>query len=546
MGIFNFFKKKQQTEQELTLSLNKIYSMSEEANILNDNAYEFYENQEYSDGIICVKKALDLIPNYPPYLDTLANGHLMLGEYNLAILASDLCIEIDLKNDSETSEHYKTRSKINIELGKPNEAIEDLKKVLGFWRDDDEALELLQGLLPLSEIELENILDEVTSERTQNYLTKAKLFLKQGNNFEAIEYLQNIIDDIDPGNKEAFELLINHKPLTFDDFENIKASINRKVFHRPEFEIYLRQVSFWIENFNEVNFPYSKPELIFLKIQLSLVLELDQESFFPLYFELLQKYPDFEPDEDEVLGVLLFKEIKEQAERKKITKEIDFEDNPVNSLITNEEENKYQIKEFNFYDDSIVTEIERQEFLIENNKVDVQELFDLDEKLSNETDPNIAIRILTTMISKIPLIKGVSPVAYALNENSSRINLEEVYALRARWYYYLDMIKEAKHDFSMAISVNPNVNTSYLYHYLGICKMKLNEHDSELMRAFDMAIYFNNDLQSFYNISDSYYQRATVFMINGNNDKAKEDLIACLKLSPEDESAKKLLDSISN
>ena len=65
----------------------------------------------------------------------------MLGEYNLAILASDLCIEIDLKNDSETSEHYKTRSKINIELGKPNEAIEDLKKVLGFWRDDDEALE---------------------------------------------------------------------------------------------------------------------------------------------------------------------------------------------------------------------------------------------------------------------------------------------------------------------------------------------------------------------------------------------------------------------
>ena len=153
--------------------------MSEEANILNDNAYEFYENQEYSDGIICVKKALDLIPNYPPYLDTLANGHLMLGEYNPAILASDLCINIDLKNDSEASEHYMTRSKINIELGKPNEAIEDLKKVLGFWRDDDEALELLQGLLPLSEIELENILDEVTSERTQNYLTKAKLFLKR-------------------------------------------------------------------------------------------------------------------------------------------------------------------------------------------------------------------------------------------------------------------------------------------------------------------------------------------------------------------------------
>jgi tetratricopeptide (TPR) repeat protein len=236
-----------------------------------------------------------------------------------------------------------TRSKIYIELGKPNEAIEDLKKVLGFWRDDDEALELLQDLMPLSEIELENLLDELTSERAQNYLTKAKLFLKQGKNVEAIECLQNIIDDIDPGNEEAFELLMNHKLLTFDDFKKIKASINRKVFHRPELEFYLRQVSSWIENFNEVDYPYSKPELIFLKIQLSLVLELDQESFFPLYFELFQKYPDFEPDEDEVLGVLLFKEIKEQAERKKITKEIDCEDNSINSLNTNEEENNLTI-----------------------------------------------------------------------------------------------------------------------------------------------------------------------------------------------------------
>jgi tetratricopeptide (TPR) repeat protein len=545
MGLFDFFKKQRSSEDNISDSINEIYLKAEQANLLNDKAYEFYENDEFNEGIDYVKKALDLIPNYPPYLDTLANGYLMTGEYELAISSSNLCINIDLKNDSETSEHYMTRSKINIELGKPNEAIEDLKKVLGFWRDDDEALELLQDLLPLSEIELENLLDKLTSERAQNYLTKAKLFLKQGKNVEAIENLQNIIDDIGPGNEEAFELLMNHKPITLDDFKKIKASINRKVFHRPELEINLRQVSSWIENFNEVNFPYSKPELIFLKIQLSLVLELDQESFFPLYFELFQKYPDFEPDEDEVLGVLLFKEIKE-PERKKITKEIDCEDNSINSLNTNEEENNYQIKEFNFYDDSIITEIERQEFLKENNKVDVQELFDLDEKLSNETNPKIAIEILTTIISKIPLIKGVSPVAYALSENSSRINLEEVYALRARWYFYLEMINEAKDDFSMAISVNPKINKSYLYHYLGICKMKLNEYDSELMRAFDMAIYFNNDLQSFYKISDSYYQRATLFVMKGENEKAKEDLIACLKLSPEDESAKNLLDSLSN
>ena len=52
--------------------------------------------------------------------------------------------------------------------------------------------------------------------------------------------------------------------------------------------------------------------------------------------------------------------------------------------------------------------------------------------------------------------------------------------------------------------------------------MEQNEFDSELFKAFDIALYFNKELQLFYKISDGYFQRDTVFMINGNNNKAKK------------------------
>ena len=44
--------------------------------------------------------------------------------------------------------------------------------------------------------------------------------------------------------------------------------------------------------------------------------------------------------------------------------------------------------------------------------------------------------------------------------------------------------------------------------------MKLNEYDSELMRAFDMAIYFDNDLQSFYKISGYTFKEFENHLIN--------------------------------
>jgi tetratricopeptide (TPR) repeat protein len=549
MGIFDYFKKQKTSGQESLNLIKNSYSLAEQANLYNDKAYEFYDIDKYNEGIGSVKKALDLIPNYPPYLDTLTNGYLMSCEYKLAMASSTLCIEIDLENDSETSEHYLTRAKIHLKLENRNEAIEDLKKVIGFCRDDDEAIELLMSISPLSDEELEKVKKEVTFERAEKYLIKAKSYIKTGNRDEAIEHLQNIIDDIDPENIEARALLISVTQLCIEEFSKIKKAVESKAFIKSQIEFYLQQVSFWIENFSDINLQsITLAELKFLKIQLSLVLKLDMEGIIQAVLELHLNHPDFEPKKEEVLGTLLLKGVKEQIEEGTTISETNIEDNSLKTINTVVEEDRYQTKKFDFYDDNMVSETERQEFLIESEKVDIQELFDLDGSLQTEADPHKAINVLTSMINRIPLIKGVSPVSYALEENAATIDLENLYAIRARWYFHLDQIKEAKEDFSMAITVNPNRNQSYLYHYLGICKMMLNEIDSELIRAFDMAIYFNNEIESFYKISDSYYQRATVYYqyVLNQDERAKEDLIACLKLSPDDSSAKKLLNAINN
>ena len=183
---------------------------------------------------------------------------------------------------------------------------------------------------------------ELESKESEIVLLKNQLEQQRGlavqavrNRDEAIECLQDIIDDIDPDNEEAFELLMNIKPITTEDFAKIKDSINRKSFHRPELELYLKQVSNWIEKFDtidKIKSPISKPELIFLKIQLSLVLQLEQEFFLPLYFELCEEHPDFEPKNGEVLGVLLLKGVKEQIEEGATTSEINSEDNFFNDV----------------------------------------------------------------------------------------------------------------------------------------------------------------------------------------------------------------------
>ena len=112
----------------------------------NDRAYDFYDENEYQEGINLVIKSLEIMPNIPGFWDTLALGYYYKGDYKSAIEASDKCIELDHINNFKNSEHYVTRAKINIKLNKIENAIEDLKIVIELDPDFEEAIQLLETI----------------------------------------------------------------------------------------------------------------------------------------------------------------------------------------------------------------------------------------------------------------------------------------------------------------------------------------------------------------------------------------------------------------
>lgn len=116
------------------------------AEILN-TSNEYYENGQYQDGIDSLIKFLDLFPINSSILNTLALGYYYLGDYNLAIENSNKCIEIDSNENSQNTEHYINRGKINIKLNNIHKAIEDCKKALELDPDCEEAEELLKSLI---------------------------------------------------------------------------------------------------------------------------------------------------------------------------------------------------------------------------------------------------------------------------------------------------------------------------------------------------------------------------------------------------------------
>ena len=125
---------------------NIISNAQKNAHIDNDKSYDYYENGQYQEGIESVKKALEIIPNDSSFYDTLALGYYYLGDYKLAIEASNNCIEIDIDKGTEKAEHYTTRAKINIKLNHIEKAIEDLRKALELEPNYEEAMQLLKSL----------------------------------------------------------------------------------------------------------------------------------------------------------------------------------------------------------------------------------------------------------------------------------------------------------------------------------------------------------------------------------------------------------------
>lgn len=116
------------------------------SNFLNDEAYLYYDINDFKEGINSVTLALNIIPDDSGFLDTLALGYYYLENYELAIESSNRCIELDSINNSQNPEHYTTRAKINIKLNNLENASKDLKIAIKLDSDFEEATQLLESL----------------------------------------------------------------------------------------------------------------------------------------------------------------------------------------------------------------------------------------------------------------------------------------------------------------------------------------------------------------------------------------------------------------
>jgi len=211
-------------------------------------------------------------------------------------------------------------------------------------------------------------------------------------------------------------------------------------------------------------------------------------------------------------------------------------------------ENHNETKEDDFYKN--ITEDEKNDFFKKSKAVNSEKIFELRSKYESFNDQgkyNEAIECLTGIINEIPLLIGTSPVGYALPTDFNLILLEEIYFNRGQLYYNLDKIEDAKKDYLKAIQVNPRRKESIFYHHLGCSKIILNEIDADLIEDFNKAIAFYDESRDnlSYKVSDSFYQRGSVKFMLKDLQSAKDDLLECLNLSPEDNSAKNLLKQIN-
>ncbi len=130
----------------MNIDFDDYYYNIAKSNFLNDEAYLYYDNSDFQEGINSVILALNIIPDDSGFLDTLALGYYYIGDYKLAIKTSDKCIQLDNINSSQNPEHYATRAKINIKLNKIENAIEDLKIAIELDPDFEEAIQLLETI----------------------------------------------------------------------------------------------------------------------------------------------------------------------------------------------------------------------------------------------------------------------------------------------------------------------------------------------------------------------------------------------------------------
>jgi antitoxin component YwqK of YwqJK toxin-antitoxin module len=188
------------------------------------------------------------------------------------------------------------------------------------------------------------------------------------------------------------------------------------------------------------------------------------------------------------------------------------------------------------------TNSEKEEYLNQSSKVNIKLLYDLREEYfqlyDNENYPE-AIKRLTQIIEKIPLLKSQSFIAYTNpNDMLNGILLDEIYFNRSQLYLKLNLIEEAKNDLIKAIKSNPKRKEALYHHHLGCTIIECGDFTS-CIEHFNIALEIDPEN---YN---SYYMRAVAYCSDKSGltdvNQAIDDLKKYLEYEPDDVAALNLL-----
>ena len=113
----------------------------DEADALNNQAWDKMENGAYDDALIDAKKSIDTL-SMSINNDTIALIYYHLKNYDEAIKYADISLDLD----QSRSDHYVTRAKIYLKLEKPDLAKIDLNKAIEHNEENEEAKTLFKNL----------------------------------------------------------------------------------------------------------------------------------------------------------------------------------------------------------------------------------------------------------------------------------------------------------------------------------------------------------------------------------------------------------------
>ena len=234
--------------------------------------------------------------------------------------------------------------------------------------------------------------------------------------------------------------------LTKESFYKMKESINSEFIENHQND--LDTVSIWIDSY-KVNSEIPLAELIFLKVQLSLVLKKDMMMIIGDLNELMLNHETFKPNEGE-LGASLYETLSEGNDAE-TTKEIDVEEehNIVN-LINNDPELKRELYEK--AKDLNLKAYEKYE------SGDYLEGIELAKLVCSVFDASVPLDTLAEgyyLAKQYAKALETSDLAIKKDEDDND-PVEDHYFTRAKIHLALENINLAKKDFNKVLEIDPN------------------------------------------------------------------------------------------